>query len=245
MIESEKEESSALARFRERRPHLYFVGDLLLNIVIIVILVGVIRTFLLSPFQVFGPSMCDTLNTIDGECKSGFGEYLIVNKALYREVGEWRIGDPERGDIVVFRPPHNTKDFYIKRVIGLPGEKIKIQNGKVFIFNEEHQSGWQIPEPYLNEHNKDKTYLIPAQRSETFEVPAGEYFVMGDNRDKSTDSRSCFHGSSADACEDRSDHFLERSSIEGKASIVLWPFRTIRILRDPSYETETASTDNS
>lgn len=224
-----------LDRLQEKNPTLYFLVDLILNIVIIVLLVYVIRTYVISPFQVYGPSMCDNLNYIHGKCQEGFGEYLIVNKAFYYPFFGYRLKKPERGDIVVFRPPHNPKDFYIKRIIGLPGERIKIQNGKVFVFNKEHQSGFAFPEPYLNRESKNQTYSFPSQLVSSYEIPENYYFVLGDNRKKSTDSRTCFRGPADRDCKDEISHLLNINRIEGKAWIVLWPFHKMRLLPDPEY----------
>mgnify|MGYP001602223210 CR=1 FL=1 len=219
-----------LERLQKNNPTLYFILDLLANIIIIVILVYAVRTYLISPFQVYGPSMCDTLNNIKGTCKDSFGEYLIVNKAGYKFFGA-----PERGDIIVLRPPHNSKDFYIKRIVGLPGEKIKLQNGKVFVYNKGNPDGLELKEYYLNEDNKNKTYPILSKTVTSYEVPENNYFVMGDNRNKSTDSRSCFSGPGDRDCNDPINHFLAKDRIEGKAWVVLWPFNKIRILKNPAY----------
>ncbi|MEK9132766.1 MAG: signal peptidase I [Patescibacteria group bacterium] len=224
-----KKDKSWLDRFQDKHPVLYSFGDLLLNILIIIFLVFTVRTYLISPFQVSGPSMCDTLNQIKGTCQDSFGEYLIVNKAVYR------YSTPERGDIIVFRPPHNTEDFYIKRIVGLPGETVKLQNGKVYISNKEHQSGYELPEKYLNKNNKNQTLPHSAQLVTTYEVPQGMYFVMGDNRKKSTDSRTCFRGIGDRDCNNSVNNFLPISNIEGKAWMVLWPFNKIRVLQDPAY----------
>lgn len=224
-----------LDRLREKHPTLYFFGDLIVNIVVVVVLVYTVRTYLISPFQVFGPSMCSTLNHLNETCQDGFGEYIIVNKAVYYPFFGKRFGSPERGDIIVFRPPHNLNDYYIKRVIGLPGEKVKIQNGKVFIVNKEHQSGWEVPESYLNEDNKGKTFPVPSHLVANYEVPENMYFVLGDNRKKSTDSRTCFRGLGDRECDDQK-HFLPIENIEGKAWVVLWPFHRIRFLGNPAYD---------
>ena len=225
----------SLDSLHEKHPTIYFFVDLFINIVVIVVLVYTVRTFLISPFQVFGPSMCNSLNYLNSVCQDGFGEYLIVNKAVYYPFFGYRYRTPERGDIVVFRPPHNPNDFYIKRVIGLPGEKVKLQNGKVYIYSKDHQSGWELPEPYLNDDNKDQTYPVPSQVVTSYVVPQGEYFVLGDNRKKSTDSRACFSGPSDQACSDTNNHFLELGRIEGRASVVLWPFNKVRSLNNPDY----------
>ncbi|MEK7172019.1 MAG: signal peptidase I [Patescibacteria group bacterium] len=222
-------------KFQTKHQTAYFIADLILNIVIIIALVFAVRTYLISPFQVYGPSMCNTLNYIKSSCQDAFGEYLIVNKAVYYPFFGKRFGVPERGDIIVFRPPHNEKDFYIKRIIGLPGEKIKIQNGKVFVYNKEHQSGWELPEDYLSKENSGQTFPIPSHLTANYEVPEGFYFTLGDNRKKSTDSRTCFRGPGDRECNDDINHFLPINNIEGKAWVVLWPFNKIRLLRNPAY----------
>lgn len=232
--------SSPLKYFREklngfesRFPKLYGLIDLLVNVFVIIMLVLVIRTYLISPFQVYGPSMCNTLNYINGECKHQFGEYLIVNRAVYYPFfGDKRYSLPQRGDIVVFKPLQNKDEYYIKRVIALPGEQVKIQNGLVYLKNNEHQSWWQLPEPYLNETNAGRTFPLIASQATEYIVPAGKYFVMGDNRQESTDSRQCFYTRSTQKCATESDHYLTLERIEGKASLVLWPFNKIRILSD-------------
>ena len=236
MSDSKKDHKNVwLNRLQQTNPTLYFMGDLLVNILIIVVLVYSVRTYLISPFQVSGPSMCNTLNYINESCQDAFGEYLIVNKAVYYPFFGHRYREPRRGDIIVFRPPHNKKDFYIKRVIGLPGEKVQLKSGKVYIFNKEHQSGMELPEPYLSEENRGKTYPLNSQLIASFDVPEGYYFVMGDNRRKSTDSRTCFRGSGESECADPLNHFLPVNLVEGRASVVLWPFSKIRFLGNPDY----------
>lgn len=224
-----------LEELREKRPTVYFFADLGINIIVVVLLVYVVRTYLISPFQVFGPSMCDNLNNIHSVCQEGFGEYLIVNKAIYYPFFGRRFQQPQRGDIVVFLPPHNSQDFYIKRIIGIPGEKIKLQNGKVFVTNKNFPNGLEIKEPYLNSDNKNETYALPSHLVTTYEIPEGTYFVLGDNRKKSTDSRMCFRGIGDRECDNPSNHFLPIERIEGKAWMVLWPFNQIRILKNPLY----------
>lgn len=226
-----------LSSFQRASPRLYGLVDLLVNIAIIILLVLGIRTYLISPFQVYGPSMCDTLNYINGECKHRFGEYLIVNRAVYFPFFDtYRYRLPIRGDIVVFKPPNNQEEYYIKRVIGLPGEKVKIQNGKVYLMNTDHTAWWELPEPYLNDKNKGRTYPLVAYSTTEYVVPEGQYFVLGDNRLESTDSRHCFHTRSTSQCAEKSEHFLPLDRVEGKASLVLWPFNKVRALPNPSYE---------
>lgn len=230
-----KDVSHRLEKFEQQYPSAYFVADLLLNILIIIVLVFGVRTYLISPFQVYGPSMCNTMNYINERCQEGFGEYIIVNKAIYYPFFGRSFSSPQRGDIIVFRPPNVKKDFYIKRVIGLPGETVKIQSGRIYIENEEHKNGWELPEPYLSNENRNQTYPVPAQTVATYKVPTNMYFALGDNRKKSTDSRSCFAGPGDRYCNETVNHFLPLEYIEGKAAVVLWPFNKVRILSNPEY----------
>src|SRR3989338_9419764 len=99
---------------------LFHLLDVLFNIVVIVAIVAGIRTFLVSPFQVEGNSMVDTLED---------KQYIIINKLAYI------LGDPKRGDVVVFRPPSDQEKYYVKRIIGLPGDHISIRGGHVYLTN--------------------------------------------------------------------------------------------------------------
>lgn len=208
---------------------LFFIFDVVLNAAIIIGLVILIRSNLISPFQVYGPSMCDTLNKIDGECVKAYGEYIIVNKFIYRNFWGYQFGDPERGDIVVFHPPHKEDDFYIKRIVGLPGDKVKLKHGYVEIYNDENPDGFRLAESYLSQKNSGKTLADPRGYSE-FTVPEGEYFLMGDNRGASNDSRQCFRESGCSDAE--ATPYLKRANIEGKAWFVLLPLQNIRVLSD-------------
>ncbi len=223
--------------FKKHKASILFALDILLNLVIIAAMVFVIRTFLISPFQVYGPSMCDTLNNIDNSCQHGYGEYIIVNKFGYQNFLGWQVGLPKRGDVIVFRPPTNDEEFFIKRVIGLPGETVKLQNGDVYIFNKEHPDGYKLDEPYLNAVNSGNTH--PYTEDETvFEVPEGNYFVMGDNRTASSDARSCFKESitSGGCNQNGNTPYLKLDRIEGKAWVILWPLSKIAVLNDPAYQ---------
>ena len=102
------------------------------------------------------------------------GEYLIIDELSYI------IGTPSRGDVIVFRYPNDTKRFFIKRIIGLPNEEISIEKGEVTIKNKENPDGFKLTEPYINEKFDTTT---------SFKTGANEYFVLGDNRNRSSDSR--------------------------------------------------------
>ena len=127
------------------------------------------------------------------------------------------IGNPQRGDVVVIRPHvSEIKEYYLKRVIGLPGETVRIFDGKVFIKKVDAEDFMEINEPYLAEKNKDKTYFSPALVLDIFEtdfmIPENAYWVMGDNRLNSYDSRNCF-----DNCQaENASNFIERKNIVGR-----------------------------
>jgi len=224
------------AFFEKNKTVILFILDILLNLVIIAAMVFIIRTFLISPFQVYGPSMCDTLNNIEGSCEHGYGEYIIVNKFGYQNLLGWQVGLPQRGDIIVFHPPGNNAEFFIKRVIGMPGETVKLIDGYVYIFNTAHPEGYKLDEPYLNSTNAGNTHPF-TENFTVFEVPTASYFVMGDNRTQSSDARTCFQESvSTGGCNRPGNTpYLTMSNVEGKAWLVLWPFSKMAVLNNPTY----------
>ena len=223
-----------------------FFGEIILDAVIIITLVLFIRSYIVAPFQVHGTSMCNTLNYQNGICNTGYGEYLIISKFGYI------IGQPKRGDIIVFRPPGTTQfnkleslfrtlfhldgqEFFIKRVIGLPGDTIELKNGNVYLTNSTHPNGTKLDEPYLSAENQGKTYpLIPGKT--TFHVPEGEYLVFGDNRLVSTDARSCFRSTFIEGCRTENDHFISPESMEGRAWLILFPFNKIGTVKRTEYK---------
>lgn len=200
-----------------------------------------IRTYIVSPFRVNGPSMCSTLNVIDEVCQSPGStkeEKIIVNELFYQSIAGYSFGEPEAGDIIVFRPPNNNieKEYYVKRVIGEPGDTIKIVNGKVYkLFNDEYI---ELNEPYLNSKNAGKTFVggVSQDEESIYHVPEGNYFVMGDNRGSSADSRSCFSNFSRECSPEDINSYVPKANIRGKAELVFWPFKNIRILDDVEYD---------
>lgn len=133
--------------------------------IIALIIVFPVRIFIAQPFIVSGSSMEPTFDT---------GEYLIVDELSYR------FEEPKRGDVVIFRYPLDTSKFFIKRIIGLPGEVVSIRGGNVFI-TEEDGSVFQLEESYLRYED--------GSTNTTTTLGKDEYFVMGDNRPASSDSR--------------------------------------------------------
>jgi len=135
-------------------------------VILALIIVLPIRWFIAQPFIVSGASMEQTFHN---------NEYLIVDQVTYH------FEQPGRGDVVIFRYPKDTSKFFIKRVIGIPGDTISIQGNVVTITNTNNPDGTILFEPYINKMEQN-TYL-----NET--LGEKEYFVMGDNRDSSSDSR--------------------------------------------------------
>ncbi len=136
------------------------------------------------------------------------GEFLLTDKITYR------FSQPQRGDIIVFKAPINEEDDYIKRIIGLPGEKVLIKDGKVYI------NGQLLEEKYLpaNLYTNGGSFL-PNHKEIT--VPEDHFFVMGDNRPYSSDSRVW--------------GFVPRENIIGKAWLVYWPPQKAGIVHKVNY----------
>ena len=160
------------------------------TITVLIIFLG-IRFFVAEPFLVSGASMDPNFATND---------YLIIDELTYK------YEPPQRGDVIVLIPPLELKKYFIKRLVGLPGERIVIKDQKTYIYNKEHPDGFLLDEPYVK-FNSTKT-------TDTT-LKDGEYFVMGDNRDVSFDSRSW--------------GILPRKEIVGRAILRLYPFDKIGI----------------
>jgi signal peptidase I len=163
--------------------------DLLHDLAIAVVVCIVLITYVVQAFKVQGTSMSPELKD---------GERILVNKLVYR------IGDIARGDVVVFWYPEDPELSFIKRVVGLPGETVEIVNGRV------HIDGKVIDEAYVSSQNADRR-SHPSQV-----VRPGHYFVLGDNRGGSNDSRSW--------------GFVPGRYIYGKAFVRLWPLGEVGIV---------------
>lgn len=192
----------------QRQSVLFHLLDVALNVIVIVAIVAGVRTFLVSPFQVEGSSMTSTLED---------REYIIINKLAYF------IGQPERGDVVVFRPPSDMTKYYVKRVIGVPGDSITIKNGYVYVQPAGAKTATKIDEPYLDDRNQGHTFAKPGsdEQEAHFQVPAGNYFLLGDNRQGSLDSRSF-----VDA-DKNPIPYVPQSDIKGRVWFVALPLSKI------------------
>jgi signal peptidase I len=193
-------------RSRPEKKKKSVVRDYLEALIWAVVLALVIRTWGVQAFKIPSGSMKPTLL---------IGDHLLVSKSSYgiklpfSDVVVIPIGDPERGDIVVFRFPEDKDKDFIKRIIGLPGETVEVRDKAVFINGKKLNKDWG--------HYTDKVVLPPGvQPRDNFgpvKVPEDHYFVMGDNRDQSYDSRFWFGGRGG---------FVPREDILGKAFIIYW-----------------------
>jgi signal peptidase I len=165
--------------------------EIVQTVLLMALLFGGVR-LVMQNFRVEGPSMLPTLTT---------GELLWVNKAAYyRWNGQYLLGGPQRGDIAVLRSPDATDDVdLIKRIIGLPGDRLRIQHGQVYV------NGQALAEPYIR---FEASYDYPADGNE-LTVPDDQYFVLGDNRPNSRDSHFGW--------------FVPADHLVGRAWLSYWP----------------------
>lgn len=173
-----------------------FFLDILEVIVLAVGIFLIVYLLILRPHKIKGASM---------EPNFPDGEYLLTEKVSYYTK------EPQRGDVVVFKPPI-SEDEFIKRIIALPGEIVSISNGKFFINNQE------LDESYINVNTSSGIFL---KEGEKYLVPEGEYFVAGDNRSHSSDSR--IWGP------------ITKKVIAGKAWLIYWPPKSAGNIQKPSY----------
>lgn len=162
------------------------------TISIFIVFVLLLRLFVIDPFLVHGSSMEPTFDE---------GDYVIVDKITYT------LSEPIRGDVIVFDAPTEDGRYFIKRIVGLPGERVEVNGSTVKIYNSANPNGITISEPYV---------VFKSGRVKDLTLGSDEYFVMGDNREVSSDSR--IWGP------------LKKSAITGRALIRLLPLKQAGIL---------------
>ncbi|MDQ3098473.1 MAG: signal peptidase I [bacterium] len=187
---------------------LMFILDITQTFIVAFAFFLIIYGFVVQPHKVSGQSMMSTLKD---------GELILTNKLMYRT------RQPERGDVITFKAPIDPKKDYIKRIIGLPGEKLEISNNTIKIYNQKNPDGFILKEDYL-----DTTQITEAgvafREGEAGIIPEGEYMTMGDNRLNSYDSRAWGP--------------LKKNAIIGKAWFVYWPFSRLGFDPDHVYPEE-------
>lgn len=181
-----------ICRMEDKKTFWQSFWELLRFAILALLIVVPVRAFVAEPFIVSGSSMFPTFEN---------GDYLIIDKLSYE------LGQPERYDVAVFRYPGDPEKFFIKRIVGLPNETVEIRGNTVTIKNEESPNGFELEQPFVKNGSDNNL---------TFTLKDGEYFVMGDNRGASSDSR--YWGA------------VPKDMLEGRALIRLWPLGKANIL---------------
>ncbi len=168
------------------------------TVAIIILIAFFVRFYLIQPFVVEGSSMEPNFHN---------AEYLLVDKISYR------FREPKRGDVIVFHPPNSPALNYIKRIIALPGEQIEIKSGEIFV------NSVRIDEPYIP---TGKTLVRNSEAANLSQkLGTDQYFVLGDNRDHSSDSREWGN--------------VPKANIIGRAWLVVFPPRNFGLVFHPFY----------
>jgi len=180
-----------------------FVFEMIKVLIVSLIIIVPIRAYVVQPFYVDGASMEPNFHD---------GEYLIVDEISLR------FKQPERGDIVIFHPPTNPKVYYIKRVIGLPNEVVDIKNGEIRVFEQDS------PEPLIIDESQylGNDYLLRPSEKYHLKLGATEYYLLGDNRPNSLDSRRL--------------GAIDFSHMKGKVVLRAFPFDKFTVIKAPTYE---------
>jgi len=176
-----------------------FFLDILEVVVFAVAIFLFVYLLIVQPHKIKGTSM---------EPNFPSGEYLLTDKVSYR------FREPKRGEIIVFMAPTSNSDEFIKRIIALPGETIMIENESIYI------NGQLLNEPYLS-YNINTLPGNFLQENDAMTIPFNNYFVMGDNRPFSSDSRSW--------------GYVPKENITGRAWFIYWPLGSIGLIKDISY----------
>ena len=171
--------------------------------VIAIAAVFIIRTFLIQPFLVSGASMAPNFQN---------GDYLLVDELTYH------VRPPERGEVVVFRYPEDETKFFIKRIVGLPGERLQFKDGHLVVFNSTWPQGQVLDEKYLA--SEVATTAHPGGKMD-YALGSGQYLTLGDNRPYSFDSRDW--------------GVLNQKEIIGLVRFRLWPPTELTVFAAPSY----------
>lgn len=196
----EERRQDRINKKKQKKPHpiLSEIISWIWSIIVACVLMTVLYFFIGRPFTVSGQSMYPTLHN---------GDHMIMSK----------LGGINRFDVVILKAPDEDKE-YIKRVIGMPGDTVEVKSGVLYI------NGKVVEQPFINSDNSKKTVFIDdftlKELTGVDKVPEGKYFVMGDNRGVSKDSRMI--------------GFIDASAIEGKAVFTVWPINRIGGLKDYS-----------
>ena len=183
-----------------------FIIDVLETVIIALSIFAVIYLFAFQPHEVNGQSM-------DGIGNFHDGQYILTDKITYK------FRDPQRGEVVVFKYPLDERYDYIKRIIGLPGEQIMLKENKVYIFNKEHPDGFELNESEFLAPTVITSGRAFLEEGAKITIPEGNYFVMGDNRPQSADSRTW--------------GYVPENEIIGRSLFRYWPPSEMGVINSP------------
>jgi len=198
-LEPKQNPESPEIKVSPRHEALAFIWETVKVVVISLAIIIPIRYFLVQPFFVKGASMEPTFED---------GNYILIDEISYR------FENPKRGDVVVFRYPEDQSQFYIKRVIGLPEETVEVKNDQVTIYNKQNPGGFVLTEKYLSSDQQTLGNL-------KVKLDPNEYFVLGDNRLRSSDSRSW--------------GTVNRSLVTGRVFFRAWPVNKLGGIASVNY----------
>lgn len=192
--------------FRFLRSIITFFFEIAETAILAILIFLALYLFLVRPHQIRGDSMLPNFHN---------GEYLLTEMVSYNLLKK----DPQRGEVVVFRSTEQPNLDFIKRVIALPGEKVKLQNGRVFIINEYNPEGFLLEEYYLEEGTATEGRRT-IREGELFATGDG-YVVMGDNRERSSDSREW--------------GIIKKEGIIGRVWLRYWPPEAVALIKPAFY----------
>lgn len=179
-----------------------FLWELVKIFIIALVIIVPLRLFVAEPFIVSGSSMYPNFEN---------RQYLVIDKVSYKT------GEPNRGQVIVLRYPKDPKQYFIKRIIGLPGETVKLIDGNVYIFSQKNPEGVKLPEDYLPNEG------ITFGSGDSVTLGNDEYFVLGDNRMASSDSRVW--------------GILPKDDIVGKVWLRVFPLANFGVIHSADYQT--------
>lgn len=206
-LENKKNNEDEIIQTEEVEENTFFkeVINFFKDLLIIIVIVLVIRSFIILPFQISGQSMYNSYYD---------KEFIIVDRFSYIS----KISKPKRWDVIVFNTHIKNKEYFIKRIIGLPGETVKISWWMVYVKAVWSEDFVLLDEKYLSNDNYNATYINWDDKEFTFLVPEKQYFVMWDNRNASSDSRTCFSTCSIS----NATNYIKHNDIVWKVFIDLW-----------------------
>lgn len=180
------------------------IFDFFKDLIVIIVIVVVVRSYVAMPFQISGQSMYSSYYD---------REFIIVDRVSYL------LWEPKRWDVIVFKPYVNdNKKYFLKRIVWVPWDTLKIEDWNIFVKKKDNQEYIKLEEDYLNNENNWYTFVWTNKSTKIYSLWDDQYFVLWDNRNHSTDSRECFSN-----CIWRTE-FISKNDMIWKLFLDLWYF---------------------